>query len=98
MNVYEAKLPSLAKEGGRHQLNVPKAPYLARTGWFVQATKKFLDQHHPVCAFQRWLRGIFLMAQPPLLSFPQLRRGLRGLILISRLDTIQVRSGILFLT
>jgi hypothetical protein len=22
---------------------------------------------HPVCAFQRWLRGILLMAQPPLL-------------------------------
>jgi len=23
---------------------------------------------HPVCAFQRWLRSFFLMAQPPLLK------------------------------
>src|SRR5438128_12029512 len=38
----------------------------ARTGWFVQVIH-LLDQHHPVCALTRWLRDIFLTAQPPLL-------------------------------
>src|SRR5437870_11742023 len=37
-----------------------------RGGWFNN--RLFFDQHHPVCAYQRWLRSIFFMAQPPLLG------------------------------
>src|SRR3989442_3272887 len=62
-----SRLPSLAKEGWtRHQ---EISPFLlkARTGWFVQTPKQFLLNEPPRLRRIRWLRSIFLMAQPPLL-------------------------------
>src|SRR5437867_11990248 len=63
--------PPWQRRGGRAiKKNGPKAPCLARTGWFVQATARIyleVERTTPVCAQLRWLRDISLMgaATPP---------------------------------
>src|SRR5438128_4413036 len=73
--------PPWRRRGGRAiNKNIPKAPCLARTGWFVQATDEFSDQHHlsaPLLDAARYracsslkagFAAFFLMPQPALLS------------------------------
>src|SRR5437867_2908229 len=71
--------PPWQRRGGRAiKKNGPKAPCLARTGWFVQATDRIcseIGRTTPSAPQLRWLRGIFLMgAATP----PSPRRGLRA--------------------
>jgi hypothetical protein len=69
MTFESSELPSLVKEGWpRHQTNVAKHPLMERTRWFVHATDYRLLNEPPRLREQRWLREIFLIAQPPLLN------------------------------
>jgi hypothetical protein len=74
-------LPSLDKEGWpRPQENVAKHPYWERTEWFVQLpiigglNQPLLRLRAVALALRarlrklRWLREVFLIAQPPLLN------------------------------
>src|SRR6267378_159464 len=64
--------PSLQRRGGR-AIKKRSRSEQARTGWSLPshvATIRFgtwCVSDHPDGAFQRWLRSILLMAQPPLL-------------------------------
>ena len=66
----------LRRRGGRDiKKKHREASFDAADGVVVRSTEMFLnlDRHHPVCAANRMLRGLFfLVAQPPLL---RLRRG-----------------------
>src|SRR5262245_32349058 len=66
--------PLLVRRGGRDiKKNVAKPPLTERTGW--SRTEPFHRTRPPRLRRLRWLRAIFLLAQPPLLT----RRGLSPL-------------------
>jgi hypothetical protein len=69
------KLPSSVRRGGCGIKKMVAKPTSApQTGWPL--TKNVLERlvenwcvsDHPVRSFQRWLRDIFLMSRPPLLT------------------------------
>ena len=72
MNWSQGAFPSLQRRGGR-AIN-KKAPFRNGADGVVAYKPRcrmrfetWCVSNHPVCAFQRRLRGILLMAQPPLL-------------------------------
>src|SRR5215471_21596307 len=67
MSCSRARVPSLhhSKEGWmRHKSNVAKPPLLAQTGWF---SLRVSIGKPPRPRGERTLRGIFLIARPPLI-------------------------------
>src|SRR5437867_10415514 len=68
---WRGLFPSLhhRKEGWlRHQENIAKSPKLTQPGWF---SSLFSFGKPPRPRYQRMLRGIFLLARPPLLAVMQ---------------------------
>ena len=65
MNVSGALFPSLHHRKGwlRHQKNGAKPPNLTQPGWF---SFSFSSGKPPRPRYQRMLRGILLIARPPL--------------------------------
>src|SRR5262245_6017807 len=64
-------IPLLERGGGRDvKRNGAKPPLTERTGWSL--TRNLTCERPPRLREFRWLRGIFLLAQPPLLT----RRGM----------------------
>src|SRR5215471_5581645 len=66
--LWQAKFPSFSRRGGRdHQENAAKPPIMGAAG--VVGKIRFSGTYQPPrLRVQRWLRGIFLNAQPPLLG------------------------------
>ncbi len=65
--IWQEGIPLLKEEGWlRHQENAAKPPLKGADGVVIRDECSRTD--HPVRASKRRLRGIFLMARPPLLS------------------------------
>ena len=68
-NLKAEQLPSSAEEGSLRGSRKSREASVARADGVVLVNHRlFFDQHHPGRSFQRWLRDIFLMSRPPLLS------------------------------
>ncbi len=68
----ETGFPSLQRRGGRaikkkNPFRIGTAGVVAHKSSCGLRFETWCVSDHPVCAFQRWLRSILLMAQPPLL-------------------------------